>query len=110
MVCPFVVRMQHGQVFSLRGPHITHGSRKFSSGGGGGVGGGRGVQVNLTKSTDKVFLFVFFLVLSLFFRSQMLNFKENYHFSRFQRGPTFSRGVQLFPGGGGGGSPIAYSL
>ena len=26
----------------------------------------------------------------------MVNFKENYHFSRFQ-------GVQLFPGGGGGG-------
>ena len=26
----------------------------------------------------------------------MVNFKENYHFSRFQRGPTFSRGVQLF--------------
>ena len=32
----------------------------------------------------------------------MVNFKEIYHFSRFQRGPTFSRGgggVQLFPGG-----------
>ena len=28
----------------------------------------------------------------------MVNFKEIYHFSRFQRGPTFSRG-----GGGGGG-------
>ena len=39
----------------------------------------------------------------------MVNFKEIYHFSRFQRGPTFSRGgggrgVQLFPGGWG---PIA---
>ena len=33
----------------------------------------------------------------------MVNFKEIYHFLRFQRGPTFSRGVQLFPGGGGGG-------
>ena len=43
----------------------------------------------------------------------MVNFKEIYHFSRFQRasnilqggggGPTFSRG-------GGGGGPIAYSL
>ena len=30
----------------------------------------------------------------------MVNFKENYHFSRFPRGPTFSRGVQLFRGGG----------
>ena len=32
----------------------------------------------------------------------MVNFKENYYFQG-------SRGVQLFPGGGGGG-PIAYSL
>ena len=42
----------------------------------------------------------------------MVNFTEIYHFSRFQRGPTFSRGVQLlfpiethitcdFPRGGG---------
>ena len=46
----------------------------------------------------------FFLVLSLFYWSQMVNFEENYHFSRFQRGsnifqggggPTFSKGVQL---------------
>ena len=33
----------------------------------------------------------------------MVNFEENYHFSRFQRGPTFSSGggggVQLFPRG-----------
>ena len=38
----------------------------------------------------------------------MVNLNEIYHFSRFQRGPTFSRGGggQLFPGGG----PIAYSL
>ena len=42
---------------------------------------------------------LFFLVLSLFYRSQMVNFKEIYHFSRFQKGPTFSRGVQFFPGG-----------
>ena len=46
----------------------------------------------------------------------MVNFKENYHFSRFQGGPTFSRGggsnclnpIEThitcdFPGGGGGG-------
>ena len=31
----------------------------------------------------------------------MVNFNKIYHFSRFQRGPTFSRGVQLFQGGGG---------
>ena len=42
----------------------------------------------------------------------MVNLNKIYHFSRFQRGPTFSRGggggggVQLFPAGG----PIAYSL
>ena len=55
------------------------------------------------------FLFCFFLVLSLFYRSQLVNFKEIYHFSRFQRGsnifeaggPTFSRG-----GGGGGGDQL----
>ena len=60
-------------------------------------GGGPGQSDK--KSSDNVFFFFFFffLVLSLFFRSQMVNFKENYHFSRFQGGPTFSRGggVQL---------------
>ena len=68
-------------------------------GGGGGGGGGGGPGQSDKKSSDNVF---FFFVLSLFFRSQMVNFKENYHFSRFQGGPTFSRG--------GGGGPIAYSL
>ena len=68
----------------------------------------QGVQVNLTKiSSDNVVLF--FLVLSLFYISQMVNFKENYHFSRFQRGSN------IFQGGGGGvhffyGGPIAYFL
>ena len=56
------------------------------------------------QSDEKRSDFFVFLVLSLFFRSQMVNFKENYHFSRFQRGsnifqggggPTFSRRVQL---------------
>ena len=79
--------------------------QEFSSGGGGGPG-----QSDKKKSSDNVFFFFFFfLVLSLFYRSQMVNFKEIYHFSRFQRGATFSRG------GGGGptfsrGGPIAYSL
>ena len=64
------------------------GSRNFRQGGPG---------QSAKKSSDNLF---FFLVLSLFYRSQMVNFKEIYHFSRFQRGPTFSRGgVQLFPGG-----------
>ena len=65
------------------------GSRNFRQGG--------GVKVSLSKiSSDNVFFF--FLVLNLFYRSQMVKFKEICHFSRFQRGPTFSRG-----GGGGGG-------
>ena len=81
------------------------GSRNFRQGGPG---------QSDKKSFDNVFFFFFsfffILVLSLFYRSQMVNFKEIDHF----RGPTFSRGggggggVQLFPGGGGG--PIAYSL
>ena len=69
------------------------GSRNFRRGGGG--GGGGGVQVNLTKKTLTRFFCLFFLVLSLFYRSQMVNFSENYHFSRFQRGSNISRGVQL---------------
>ena len=72
------------------------GSRNFRHGGG-------GVHVNLTKKTSDsvvcLFLFVaFFLVLGLFYRSQMVNFKEKYHFSRFRRGSKF------FQGGGGGGN------
>ena len=43
------------------------------------------------KKADNVFL-----VLSLFYRSQMVHFKENYHFSRFQSGSTFSRGNPTF--------------
>ena len=69
------------------------------------MGGG---HVNMTKKKQKqktseqsvvcLFLFfAFFLVLGLFYRSQMVNFKVKYHFSWFQGGPTFSRGwgVQL---------------
>ena len=51
-------------------------SRNFCQGGG---GGGRGWSRSIwQKSSDNVFL-----VLSLFYKSQMVNFKENYHFSRF---------------------------
>ena len=50
------------------------------------------------KSSDNVF---FFLVLSLFYSSQMFNFKEIYHFSRFQRGSNiFQWGSNFFQGGG----------
>ena len=70
----------------------------FFVGGGGGGGGGGGPGPTDKKSPDNVFL-----VLSLFYWSQMVDFEENYHFSRFQwgsnifhgGGPTFSRGVQL---------------
>ena len=66
----------------------------------------QGVQVSLTKSSEKlrrffIFLFIyFFLVLSLFYRSQMVNFEENYHFSRFQRGSNIIQGRSNFFQGG----------
>ena len=66
-------------------------------------GGGEGQHQSSKKSSDNVVFF--FLVLSLFYRSQMVNFKEKCHFSRFRRGSNFFHGgggVQLFPGGGGG--------
>ena len=70
------------------------GSRNFRQGGG-------GVQVNLTKKA-LTFFFCFFLVLSLFNKSRMVNFKENYHFSRFKRGSNiFQGGSNFFQGGGG---------
>ena len=62
---------------------VMRGSRKFRQGGPG---------QSDKKSSDSVFFFFFFLVLSLLYRSQMVNFKENYHFQE------------------GGGGPIAYSL
>ena len=68
----------------------------------------RGVQVRLTKKKAlTTFFFSFFfvlLVLSLFYRKQLVNFKEIYNFSRFQRGSNIFQGgggFQLFPGGGG---------
>ena len=62
----------------------------------------RGVQVSLTKKAlTTFFFFFFFLVLSLFYRSQMVNFKEIYHFLRFQ--------IVIFQGGGGSGPPIPPS-
>ena len=66
----------------------------------------RGVQVNQIK---KALTTLFFLVHSLFYRSQLVNFKENYHFSRFQRGSN------IFQGGGsnfcqGGGSNCLFPI
>ena len=73
------------------------GSRNFRQGGPG---------QSDKKAVATFFFVVFFSVLSLFYRSQMVLFKENYHFSRFQEG------VQHFPGGSNffQGGPIAYSL
>ena len=64
------------------------GSRNFHQGGGEGPG-----------QSDKKALTTIFLVLSLFYRSQMVNFKEIYRFSRLQMVSNFFQGVQLFPGG-----------
>ena len=48
--------------------------------------------------SDKKALTTIFLVLSLFYRSRMVNFKEIYRFSRLQMGSNFFQRVQLFPG------------
>ena len=63
------------------------GSRYFHQGGGGGPG-----------QSDKKALATIFLVLSLFYRSQMVNFKEIYHFQGSRWGPIFSRGTNFFQG------------
>ena len=76
------------------------GSRNFCQGGGGGGGGWGGPGQSDKKSSDNIF---FFLVLSLFYRSQMVNFKEIFHFSRFHRGSNiFQGGGPTFSRGGGG--------
>ena len=61
--------------------------QEFSSGEGEGPG-----------QSDKKALTTIFLVLSLFYRSQMVNFKETYRFSRLQMGSNFFQGVKLFRG------------
>ena len=64
---------------------------------------GGGVQVNLTKKADVFFFFFFFFCPQLI----MVNFKENYHFSRFQGGgsnclfPIETHMTCDFPGGSG---------
>ena len=68
-----------------------HGSRNFCQGGSGSIW------------QKKALTTFFFLVLSLFYWSQMVNFKENYHFSRFQRGSNF---FQV----GGGGSNCLFPI
>ena len=62
------------------------------------MGGGGGVQVNLTQKA-----LTLFLVLSLFYRSRMVNLKKKLIiFEGSRGGPTFSRwgvGVVLLPQG-----------
>ena len=67
------------------------------------VGGGGGLRQSDKKALTFFFFFfffffflLFFLVLSLFYRSQMDNFNDKYHCSRFRRGS------KLFQRGGGG--------
>ena len=55
--------------------------------------GGGGVQVSLTT---------FFFSPQLILQESNGQLKENFHFSRFERGSNIFQGVQLFPGGGGG--------
>ena len=75
---------------------------------------GAGVYVNLNKkalTTLFVCCLLFFLVLSLFYSRQMVNFKEKYHFQGSGGGPNLSRG-----GGGptfsreGGGSNCVFPI
>ena len=103
------------------------GSRNFSSGGG---GGGQSDKKALTTLFVCVCVFLFF-ILSLFYGSEMVIFKEIYHFSRFQRGSNILPGgggsnffqvgsnclfpVEThitcdFPGGGGGSDPLSPLL
>ena len=65
-----------------------HGSRNFR-------------QRGLGQSDKKAltFFLVVFLGLSLFYRSQMVNFKESIIFQGSRGGQHFPGGVQLFPGG-----------
>ena len=76
-----------------------------------------GVRGGGPRQSDKkalTALFVcFFLVIGLVNTSQMVNFKETYHFKGSGGGPNLSRGSNFFRGwggGGGGGGPIAYFL
>ena len=62
--------------------------------------GGPG-QSDKKKALTFFFFFSFFLVLSLFYRSQMVNFEAIYHFSRFQRGSNIFQGGPTFSRGGG---------
>ena len=88
----------------LNKPYIAltsmRGSRSFCQGG--------------SRSIWQKALTSFFLVLSLFYWSQMVNFEENCHFPRFQRGSNIFQGgvggAQLFPRGSNCLFPIETHL
>ena len=66
-------------------------------------GGGGSTSIGQKSSDSVVCLsFAFFIVLPLVYRSQMVNFKEKYHFSRFRWGSIFIQGGPTFSRGGGG--------
>ena len=70
---------------------------------GGGGGGRRGPRQSDKKTLRALFVSCcFFLVLGLFYRRQMVNFKEKKSFFKVLEG------VQIFPGGGGGELLIPY--
>ena len=75
---------------------INYRGQEFSSGGPG--------QSDKKKNSDNLY----YIVLSLFYWNQMVNWlisKKTIIFQGSRGSPTFSKGVHLFPGG-----PIAYSL
>ena len=89
---------------------FMRGSRNFRQVGEGGPGPS-GIYIKLWQR----FFYLLFLVLNLFYRSQAVTFKENYYLPRFQRGWNIFQGgvggrVQLFTGGGGGGSNCFFPI
>ena len=99
------------QILSFKSCSLWYHARiqEFLSGGwGGGGGGGGGGSRSIWQKKIWRFFFCFFLVLSLFYRSQMVNFKDNYHLSRFQRGSNIFQGGPTFSRGGGVQLLIAY--
>ena len=87
-------------------------SRNFRQGAGGGGGGGPRQSGKKALTTLFFFLFVLLcLVLSLFYRSQMVNFKEIIIFQGSGGGPNFSSGEgATFSTGGGGGSNCLFPI
>ena len=63
----------------------------------------------ITAMITGVFFVCFFsplLILQFYRGVSNVYFRENYFFPKFQRGSNIFQGVQLFPGGGGGGVKV----